>query len=82
MLNTGLTVDRLYDLKGSTQGRLTPLDKPTKPTTVWKDLDLDMAFELGQVELTAKTLLSHLRLLSLENSILPLIVYGRHICPH
>jgi hypothetical protein len=56
LLHTAQPVDRLYDLKGSTQGRQTPLDKRTSPTTVWKDLDLDMAFELGQ----AHTRLTHL----------------------
>lgn len=43
---TDVPLHRKYDLKGSTQGRLTPLDKLVKPTTVYKDLDIDMVFML------------------------------------
>ena len=44
VFETDLPMHKTYDLKGSTQGRLTT--KPVKDTTILKDLDLDCTFKL------------------------------------
>eukprot|EP00793_Prasinoderma_coloniale_P007021 PRCOL_00006873-RA len=43
---TDLRIHRRYDLKGSTQGRLTAPDKQLKSTTILKDLDLPVVFKM------------------------------------
>jgi len=45
VFETDLKMHRRYDLKGSTQGRLTT--KPIKESTILKDLDLDCTFKLA-----------------------------------
>ena len=40
------SIDELYDLKGSTAGRTTPLEQRTSPMTALKDLDLDRSLVL------------------------------------
>lgn len=43
---TDLRIHRRYDLKGSTQGRITDPGKKVKETTILKDLDLNVVFKM------------------------------------
>lgn len=46
IMMSDVVIHKLFDLKGSTAGRFT--DGPVKPTTVFKDLDLDCTFKLEE----------------------------------